>query len=49
MQPDLDLEARLTAALARIPDAAVPSNFTARVLTAIELEEAAAARSRGRK
>ena len=47
MQPDLDLEARLTAALARIPDAAVPSNFTARVLTAIELEEAAAARSRG--
>ena len=45
--PELDLEARLTVALAKIPDAPVPSNFTARVLTAIEFEEAAAARSRG--
>ena len=46
-RPELKAEARLTAALARISDAAVPSNFTARVLAAIELEEAQAARSRG--
>lgn len=45
-QPDLEMEARLTSALARIPDTPVPSNFTARVLAAIELEEAAVARSR---
>jgi hypothetical protein len=45
-QPELELEARLTAALAKIPDAPVPSNFTARVLTAVELDEAAARRSR---
>lgn len=38
-QPELELEARLTAALAKIPDAPVPSNLTARVLNAIELEE----------
>ena len=44
-QPELELEARLTAALAKIPDAPVPSNFTARVLAAIELDEA---RRRGR-
>lgn len=41
------MEAQLTAALAKIPDAPVASNFTARVLAAIELEEAQAARSRG--
>lgn len=46
-QPALELEARLTAALAKIPDASVPSNFTARILAAVELEEAAAARSSG--
>ena len=46
-QPELELEARLTAALAKIPDAPVPSNFKARVLAAIELDEATAARSRG--
>lgn len=45
-QPELELEARLTAALAKMPDAPAPSNFTARVLAAIELEEAQAARSR---
>jgi len=45
-QPELELEARLTAALGRIPDASVPSNFTARVLAAVELEEAAATRTR---
>ena len=38
------LEARLTEALAKISDAPVPSNFTARVLAAIELEEAQAER-----
>ena len=43
--PELELEARLTAALAKIPDASVPSNFTARVLGAIDLEAAQSARS----
>ncbi len=38
-QPDLELEARLTKSLAKIPDAPVASNFTARVLSAIDLEE----------
>lgn len=47
-EPDLELEARLTAALTRLPDAPVPSNFTARVLDAIEFEERQAARTRGR-
>ena len=46
-QPELELEARLTDALAKISDAPVPSNFTARVLAAIELEEMRAARSQG--
>jgi hypothetical protein len=46
-QPELELEARLTEALVKIPDAPVPSNFTARVLAAIELDEMQAARSRG--
>lgn len=36
---DLAEEARLTAALMKLPDAPVPSNFTARVLEAIELNE----------
>jgi len=44
-QPELELEARLTDALARLPQSPVPSNFTARVLNAIELEEARAARN----
>jgi len=43
-QADLDLESRLTEVLGRLPDAAVPSNFTARVLQAIELEELQPAR-----
>lgn len=38
-RPELELEARLTDALAKIPEASVPSNFTARVMDAIELEE----------
>ena len=41
------LEARLNAALRRLPDAPVPSNFTARVLGAIDLEENDSARSHG--
>jgi hypothetical protein len=36
----------LSAALAKLPDAPVPSNFTARVLHAIERANAAAARPR---
>lgn len=43
-QPGLEMEARLTQALAKISDAPVPSNFTARVLADIEREEAQAAR-----
>jgi hypothetical protein len=46
-RPELELEARLTEALAKIPAAPVPSNFTARVLDAIEFEENRAVRSRG--
>ena len=45
-QAELELESRLSEALARVPDAPVPSNFTARVLQAIEREEARAARTR---
>jgi hypothetical protein len=44
-QPGLELETRLTEALAKAPDAPVPSNFTARVMDAIELEEKRAGRS----
>jgi negative regulator of sigma E activity len=40
MPEDLELEARLTRALARLPDAPVPSNFTSRLMQAVELEEA---------
>ena len=44
-QPDLELEAQLTAALAKISDASVPSNFTARVLAEVEREEKSTARA----
>ncbi|MEI7807362.1 MAG: hypothetical protein WCJ07_02640 [Verrucomicrobiota bacterium] len=44
--PELELEARLTAALSKIPDAQVPSNFTARILAAVDLEENHAVHSR---
>ena len=44
---ELELEMRLTDALAKIPDAPVPSNFTVRVLDAVEREELRAVRSRG--
>ena len=41
---DLELESHLTGALGRLPDIAVPSNFTGQVLQAIEREESRAAR-----
>ena len=44
---ELALEARLNAALEQLPAAPVPSNFTARVLQAIDLEESRTI-SRGR-
>jgi negative regulator of sigma E activity len=37
---DWEMDSALNAALARLPDAPVPSNFTARVLQAVELETA---------
>jgi hypothetical protein len=37
---DLELESRLSEMLAKIPDAPVPTNFTARLMQAIELDEA---------
>ena len=37
---DWEMESALNAALTRLPDANVPSNFTARVLQAVEREEA---------
>ena len=43
-RPELELEARLTDALAKIPAAPVASNFTARVMAEIEREEARAVR-----
>jgi hypothetical protein len=36
---DLELENRLTRALARLPDAPVSSNFAARLMQAVELED----------
>jgi len=46
-QADLELESRLSEALARVPDAPVPSNFTTRVLQAVEREETRGARTQG--
>jgi len=46
-QPELEREARLTEALAKVSNTPVPSNFTARVLAAIDLEEARLARTPG--
>ena len=40
MQADLEIESRLSGVLARLPDAPVPSNFTARVLQTVERESA---------
>ncbi len=47
-KPELELEARLTDALARLPDVPVASNFTSRVMAAIDREDAKATRSAGR-
>lgn len=41
---DWEAEVALSRSLARLPDAPMPSNFTARVLQAVELEKAAAQR-----
>ena len=41
---DWELESHLSEALGRLPDAPMPSNFTARVLQAVECEEAAVGR-----
>jgi hypothetical protein len=46
---ELRLERRLTAALGRLPDAPISSNFTSRVLQAASLEEAVAGRRPARK
>jgi hypothetical protein len=46
-QADWDAEAGLNAALGRLPDAPMPSNFTARVLQAAEREAAAERRRPG--
>jgi anti-sigma factor RsiW len=43
-QPDWEVEIRLNQALGRLPDAPLASNFTARVLAAVERENAAALR-----
>lgn len=47
LEPAQELDARLTRALSRMPDQRVPSNFTARVLEAIEQEEKRVAQSPG--
>ena len=44
-QPELEVEARLTDVLRKIPDSPVPSNFTARLLDAVERTELSAASS----
>src|SRR2546427_12592788 len=49
-QGDWEAELGLTQGLGRLPDAPVPSNFTARVLEAVERETAAGeSRARGSK
>src|SRR6185312_4452771 len=44
--PDSELDTRLTKSLAKLPDAPIASNFTARVMQAIELEESRARHQR---
>ncbi len=46
-QADWETDLRLTEAINRLPDAPVPSNFTARVLQAIERESAVGSQRRG--
>lgn len=45
---DIEADAALADALERLPDAAVPSNFTARVMAAIEREESPQSRTSSR-
>lgn len=45
LELEIELESRLTESLKQIPDALVPSNFTSRVLAAVDREEAARAAS----
>src|SRR5579862_8049976 len=45
-ETDMEAEVRLTEILGRLPDVPVPSNFTARVLQAVECEARADARPR---
>jgi anti-sigma factor RsiW len=47
MRADWEAELHLTDAMSRIPDAPVPSNFTARVLQAVERESVAGLQRRG--
>jgi hypothetical protein len=47
MLADLELESRLSEMLAEIPDAPVSSNFTARLMQAVELEEGRLSRQWG--
>jgi len=44
---DWEADAALNQVLDRLPDAPMPSNFTARIMQAVELEQAAAARRPG--
>lgn len=48
LRADWETESRLTEALARLPDVPVPSNFTARVLQAVERDAAAIRRTKPR-
>ncbi len=45
LESDLELDSALTAALNRIPDAPVSSNFTARVMAAVEREQKSRSRT----
>jgi anti-sigma factor RsiW len=48
-QEEWQVEAGLSEVLSRLPDAPVPTNFTARVLRAVELEAAAAERDKSHR
>jgi hypothetical protein len=47
--PESELDRQLARALAALPDAPVPSNFTARVMQQVDLEEARSQRGSGRR
>ena len=44
--PELELEARLTEALSRLPETPVPSNFTAQVMASVDRAEERGVRSK---